>query len=66
MGITHPVGIDLHLPGEQIPETMRRHLTHSTPEMANMDRQCIVWLQSYDGFDLEIGECLIDRLWKVS
>ncbi|MES9970046.1 MAG: TlpA disulfide reductase family protein [Candidatus Thiodiazotropha sp.] len=33
-GITHSVGIDLHLPGEEIPETMRLYRTRGTPEMA--------------------------------
>ncbi|WP_316364237.1 TlpA family protein disulfide reductase [Candidatus Thiodiazotropha sp. CDECU1] len=65
-GITHPVGIDLHLPGEEIPQTMRRYRTRGTPEMAIIDRNGIVRFQRFGGFDPEIGERLIDRLLRES
>ncbi|PUB80353.1 MAG: hypothetical protein DBO99_01125 [gamma proteobacterium symbiont of Ctena orbiculata] len=65
-GIRHPVGIDLHLPGEEIPETMRRYRTRGTPEMAIIDRKGIVRFQRFGGFDPEIGERLIDRLLEES
>ncbi|MBT2991041.1 MAG: hypothetical protein B6D72_01000 [gamma proteobacterium symbiont of Ctena orbiculata] len=65
-GITHQVGIDLHLPGEEIPETMRRYRTRGTPEMAIIDRKGIVRFQRFGGFEPIIGEQLIDRLLKES
>ncbi|MET0068493.1 MAG: TlpA disulfide reductase family protein [Candidatus Thiodiazotropha sp.] len=63
-GIRHQVGIDLHLPGEEIPVTMRRYRTRGTPEMAIIDRKGIVRFQRFGGFDPGIGERLIDRLLK--
>lgn len=61
-GITHPVGIDLHLPGEEIPETMRAFRTRGTPEMAIIDRGGMLRFQRFGGFDPALGEKLIDRL----
>ncbi|MEW8508419.1 MAG: TlpA disulfide reductase family protein [Candidatus Thiodiazotropha sp.] len=65
-GITHPVGIDLHLPGEVIPETMRLYRTRGTPEMAIIDPGGIVRFQKFGGFDPRIGELLIDSLLNES
>ncbi|MES9831839.1 MAG: TlpA disulfide reductase family protein [Candidatus Thiodiazotropha sp. DIVDIV] len=63
-GIKHPVGIDLHLPGEEIPETMRRYRTRGTPEMAIIDRHGVVRFQKFGSFDPGRGERLIDSLLK--
>lgn len=60
--ITHLVGIDQHLPGEEVPETMRLYRTRGTPEMAIIDRSGIVRFQRFGGFDPRLGESLIDRL----
>lgn len=61
-GITHLVGIDQHLPGEETPETMRRYRTRGTPEMAIIDRRGVVRFQRFGGFDPKLGESLIDSL----
>ncbi|MCG7873977.1 MAG: hypothetical protein N0C81_06595 [Candidatus Thiodiazotropha lotti] len=51
-GNTHPVGIDLHLPGEEIPETMRAYQTRGTPEMAIINRSGMVRLQRFGDLTL--------------
>lgn len=61
-GIRHPVGVDRHLKGEEIPETMKRWQTRGTPEMAIVDKQGVIRFQKFGGFDPETGSSLIRQL----
>ncbi len=60
--ILHPVGIDRHVDGSHVPETMRRFRTRGTPEMAIIDKAGMIRLQEFGYFDPAIGEGLIRRL----
>ena len=61
-GINHAVGIDRHIDGNRLPETMRRYGTSGTPEMAIIDKYGILRMQHFGGFDPDYGEKLIRRL----
>ena len=58
-GITHPVGVDSHIEGRRIPETMRRYNTGGTPEMAFIDKQGNIRFQKFGFFEPDHGEALI-------
>ncbi|MDH3579442.1 MAG: TlpA family protein disulfide reductase [Hyphomicrobiales bacterium] len=58
-GITHPVGVDRHIAGRRIPETMRRYNTGGTPEMAFIDKQGNIRFQKFGFFEPSYGETLI-------
>ena len=58
-GITHPVGVDRHIAGRRIPETMRRYNTGGTPEMAFIDKQGNIRFQKFGFFEPDHGEALI-------
>lgn len=60
--ILHPVGIDRHVDGSHVPETMRRYRTRGTPEMAIIDKAGMIRLQEFGHFDPARGESLIRRL----
>jgi thiol-disulfide isomerase/thioredoxin len=61
-GINHAVGIDRHIDGNRLPETMRRYGTSGTPEMAIIDKYGILRMQHFGGFDPDYGEKLIRTL----
>ncbi len=61
-GINHAVGIDRHIDGNRLPETMRRYNTGGTPEMAIIDKHGIIRMQHFGGFDPDYGETLIRTL----
>ncbi len=61
-GITHPVGIDRHAPGERVPETMARYNTMGTPEMAIIGKTGRIRFQRFGVFDPAEGERLIRTL----
>jgi len=61
-GINHAVGIDRHIDGNRLPETMRRYRTNGTPEIAIIDKHGIIRMQQFGGFDPDYGEKLIHRL----
>lgn len=58
-GITHPVGVDRHIAGRRVPETMRRYNTGGTPEMAFIDKQGNIRFQKFGFFEPSYGETLI-------
>ena len=60
--IEHPVGIDRHIAGRRIPETMRRYNTMGTPEMAIIDKQGNIRFQRFGFFEPAFGEGLIRTL----
>lgn len=60
--IHHPVGVDRQLPGARLPETMRRYRTRGTPEIAFIDKQGIIRLQQFGGFNVRRAERLLRRL----
>ena len=61
-GINHAVGVDRHIGGNRLPETMRRYATSGTPEMAIIDKNGIIRMQHFGGFDPDYGEKLIRTL----
>ena len=61
-GIQHPVGIDRHIKGQRIPETMRRYKTMGTPEMAIIDKNGNLRFQRFGFFEPAFGESLIRTL----
>ncbi|MDA7946931.1 MAG: TlpA family protein disulfide reductase [Hyphomicrobiaceae bacterium] len=61
-GIEHPVGIDRHVDGQRVPETMRRYNTMGTPEMAIIDKQGKIRFQRFGFFEPAFGENLIRTL----
>ncbi len=60
--IHHLVGIDHHNLGERLPETMKRYNTMGTPEVAIIDKQGIIRMQRFGGFDTDRAERLIRHL----
>lgn len=58
-GITHPVGIDRHVDGQRLPETMKRYNTMGTPEMAFIDKKGRIRFQRFGFFEPSYGEALI-------
>ena len=60
--IAHPVGIDRHIEGKRIPETMRRYRTMGTPEMAIIDKSGNLRFQRFGFFEPAFGEGLIRTL----
>ena len=60
--IEHPVGIDRHIDGRRIPETMRRYKTMGTPEMAIIDKNGNLRFQRFGYFEPAFGENLIRTL----
>jgi len=58
--IHHLVGIDRHIDGNEIPETMKRYRTRGTPEMAIIDKQGRIHFQRFGGFDPDAGARLIN------
>lgn len=60
--IHHPVGIDRHIGGNRIPETMRRYNTGGTPEMAIIGKHGHIRFQKLGYFEPEYGEALIRYL----
>lgn len=60
--IQHPVGIDRHIEGQRIPETMRRYKTMGTPEMAIIDKNGNLRFQRFGYFEPAFGEGLIRTL----
>lgn len=60
--ITHPVGIDKHVAGRRIPETMRAYNTGGTPEMAIIDKRGYIRFQKFGYFEPAYGEKLIRHL----
>ena len=61
-GIEHLVGIDRHMDGNEIPETMRRYLTRGTPEMVIIDKRGRIRFQRFGGFEPTEAESLIREL----
>jgi len=61
-GINHLVGNDRLLPGQTIPETMKRYQTRGTPEVAIIDKNGIIRMQEIGFFDVKIAEKLINEL----
>ena len=61
-GITHAVGIDRHIGGNRLPETMHRYRNSGTPEMAIIDKHGIIRLQRFGFFEPSFGEDLIRTL----
>lgn len=61
-GIHHLVGVDRHLDGERLPETMKAYQTRGTPEMAIIDRLGNIRFQKFGGFDPARVEVLIQGL----
>lgn len=57
--IRHPVGIDRHIGGNRLPETMQRYNTMGTPEIAIIDKFGIIRLQRFGFFEPAKGEQLI-------
>ena len=60
--ITLPVGVDRHIEGQRLPETMRRYRTRGTPEMAVIDRAGVVQFQQFGYFEPEPIEAMIQTL----
>jgi thiol-disulfide isomerase/thioredoxin len=60
--ITMPVGVDRHVDGRRLPETMRRYKTRGTPEMAIIDADGIIRFQKFGFFQPATVEPLIERL----
>jgi hypothetical protein len=50
------------LPGQTIPETMKRYQTRGTPEVAIIDKNGIIRMQEIGFFDVKIAEKLINEL----
>lgn len=61
-GIKHPVGVDRHIDGQRLPETMRRYNTGGTPEMAIIDKHGNIRFQKFGYFEPAFGEGLIRQL----
>ena len=61
-GINHAVGIDRHIDGQRLPETMQRYKTMGTPEMAIIDKHGTIRLQRFGFFEPAYGEGLIRTL----
>ena len=61
-GVHHLVGNDKLLPGESIPETMKRYQTRGTPEVAIIDKNGIIRMQKVGVFDIKEAEALIEQL----
>lgn len=61
-GIRHTVGIDLHMSGEMVPETMKLWNNRGTPEMAIVDKQGMIRFKKFGGFESQPVEALIERL----
>lgn len=61
-GITHPVGVDRHREGDHIPQTMRNFVTSGTPEIAVVDKEGIIRMQQFGGFNTRAAERLIRNL----
>ncbi|RDH82225.1 MAG: alkyl hydroperoxide reductase [endosymbiont of Escarpia spicata] len=60
--IQHLVGIDRHIDGDEIPETMKRYRTRGTPEMAIIDKDGHIRFQRFGSFDPASGAQLINKL----
>ncbi|MEG7524952.1 MAG: hypothetical protein M3H12_17970, partial [Chromatiales bacterium] len=60
--IQHLVGIDRHVDGDEIPETMKRYRTRGTPEMAIIDKEGRIRFQRFGSFDPASGVQLINQL----
>lgn len=63
-GITHLVGNDRLLPGQIIPETMKKYQTRGTPEVAIIDKNGIIRFQKVGFFDVEDAQIIIGNLLK--
>ena len=61
-GIHHLVGIDRHVDGSVIPETMKRYRTGGTPEIVIVDKKGFIRFQKFGAFDQEAAARLIERL----
>jgi len=61
-GIRHPVGVDKHQPGSDVPVTMQRYRTRGTPEMAIIDKKGNIRFRRFGSFDPREAENLIARL----
>jgi thiol-disulfide isomerase/thioredoxin len=61
-GINHAVGIDRHIDGKRLPETMRRYNTIGTPEIAIIDKHGVIRMQRFGFFEPAYGEGLIRSL----
>lgn len=61
-GMTHPVGVDLHMSGSRLPETMRLYQTRGTPEMAMVDKEGNIRFQQFGFFEPSQGRHVIDTL----
>lgn len=59
--IQHLVGIDRHVDGDEIPETMKRYRTRGTPEMAIIDKEGRIRFQQFGSFDPASGAQLINQ-----
>ncbi len=57
--ITVPVGVDRHIDGQRLPETMRRYNTRGTPEMAIIDGDGMIRFQEFGYFEPAKGEAVI-------
>jgi len=65
-GIHHLVGIDHHNSGEHLPETMKRYNTMGTPEVAIIDKQGMIRMQRFGGFDTDRAAQLLRHLLASS
>jgi hypothetical protein len=61
-GIHHLVGIDRHLKGERLPQTMKAYHTRGTPEMAIINQHGNICFQHFGGFKPAGVEVLIQNL----
>ena len=57
--ITIPVGVDRHVDGRRVPETMRRYNTGGTPEMVIIGPEGLIRFQKFGFFDPATVEPMI-------
>lgn len=60
--ITHPVGVDLPVPGQPIPATMQRYRMQGTPTLILIDRAGRLRLQHFGRLDDLVAGAEIMRL----
>ncbi|VAX20356.1 hypothetical protein MNBD_NITROSPINAE02-982 [hydrothermal vent metagenome] len=61
-GIHHLVGIDRHVNGSRLPETMKKYQTRGTPEMAFIDKKGNLRFQMFGGFDSDAATKFLREL----
>ena len=63
-GIHHLVGVDRHIGGDHIPETMKAFRGRGTPEIAIIDKTGQIQFQRAGRFNSKQAEQLIERLME--